>query len=336
MSISDVMQQGTGLRLTGNGLDNSITGRKGADTLAGGAGNDGLNGGEGADTMIGGTGDDRYYVDHAGDAVIEYADEGTADIVYSRIDYRLGDHLERLYLQGTDAITAEGNALDNWLYGHGNPAANLLMGGLGNDVYQLGAGDVILEAEGEGIDRACATVDHTLGEHVENLSAYADTGLRLTGNGLDNSIVGARGQDTLDGGAGNDKLNGGLGDDTYRFGRGHGFDIVYENDATAGNADVLQLLDGVSRDQLWFRRAVNSLEISIIGTDDAMSIANWYTGDQHKIEQFQLSDGQRMAYTQVELLVQAMAGIAPPPMGQTTLSPGQQTLLAPVIAQSWF
>ena len=43
-----------------------------------------LNGLQGTDTMIGGTGNDTYFVENAGDVVIEYANEGNADYVVSR------------------------------------------------------------------------------------------------------------------------------------------------------------------------------------------------------------------------------------------------------------
>lgn len=50
---------------------------------------------------------------------------------------------------------------------------------------------------------------------------------------------------------------------------------------------------------------------------------------------FQISDQQAMAWNQLDLLVQAMAAFAPPPMGQTTLSADRHAALMPVIASSW-
>ena len=60
----------------GNGLNNNLTGGRGADTLSGlagndaldgGAGNDSLDGGSGNDAMRGGAGNDTYVVDSTGD-----------------------------------------------------------------------------------------------------------------------------------------------------------------------------------------------------------------------------------------------------------------------------
>ncbi|MFD1986913.1 calcium-binding protein [Mesorhizobium newzealandense] len=56
---------------TGNSIANVITGNSGVNILIGLGGNDTLDGKEGADTMQGGIGNDTYYVDNAGDHVIE-------------------------------------------------------------------------------------------------------------------------------------------------------------------------------------------------------------------------------------------------------------------------
>jgi Ca2+-binding RTX toxin-like protein len=108
----------------------SLVGSSYADTLTGNAGYNGLTGGAGADTMAGGGSNDSYGVDNAGDVVVENAGEGT-DLVYSSIDYTLGDYVENLQLLGTVAINGTGNGLDNVVTGDSH--ANVLDGGLGND-----------------------------------------------------------------------------------------------------------------------------------------------------------------------------------------------------------
>src|SRR5262249_22744819 len=59
-----------------------------------------LDGGLGVDIMRGGLGIDAYYVDNAGDAVIEKPGEGI-DRVYARINFVLPDNVEDLHLLGT-------------------------------------------------------------------------------------------------------------------------------------------------------------------------------------------------------------------------------------------
>lgn len=133
---------------TGNDLANLLRGNGAANRLIGGAGDDTLNGAGGADTLIGGVGDDIYYVDNAGDVVVEEVGGGT-DTVLASIAFSLGANLENLTLTGAGAVNGTGNALANRIVG--NAAANLLRGGLGDDTLNGGAGDDTL-AGGTGAD----------------------------------------------------------------------------------------------------------------------------------------------------------------------------------------
>lgn len=88
-------------------------------------------------------------------------------------------------------------------------------------------------------------------------------------------------------------------------------------------------------DQIWLRRVSSDLEVSIIGTGDKATLTNWYSGGAYRVEQFRTADQQTLLSSQVDALVSAMAAFAPPPAGQITLTPAQQTALAPLIAASW-
>ena len=128
---ADVMRGGTG--------NDRFNGLGGNDTLNGGRGADTLNGGGGADVMRGGTGNDRYFVNVAGDRVIETSTLATEiDRVDSSISYRLPANVEQLVLTGTAAINGTGNTLANMLVG--NSGANILNGGDGNDTLTGGLG----------------------------------------------------------------------------------------------------------------------------------------------------------------------------------------------------
>lgn len=247
--------------------------------------------------QYGGSGDDTYVVDSA-DVVLNESVDGGTDLVRSSVNYTLGANLENLTLTGTDAITAIGNNLANTLTG--NSADNVLDGRAGADILMGGVG--------------------------------YDT---LMGGAGDDTLLGGEDGDVLDGGLGNDRLEGGLGDDTYLFGRGGGTDIVVEDDATEDNTDMVEFGADVSTSQLWFQRVGDSLEVSIIGGDDKMTIQDWYLGDQHHVEQFETSDGMVLLDSQVQNLVQAMAGFAPPAAGQTSLPADYQSSLNTVIAANW-
>ncbi len=117
--------------ITGNAANNLIDGRAGADSMSGGAGND------------------TYYVDSAGDRVVEGAGAGT-DFVYSSVSHTLSANVERLVLTGTAASIGTGNALANAVTGNG--AANRLFGLAGADTLVAGAGNDQLNG-GAGNDR---------------------------------------------------------------------------------------------------------------------------------------------------------------------------------------
>jgi Ca2+-binding RTX toxin-like protein len=154
---------------TGNSLNNTIKGNNGANTL---------NGGAGVDTMEGGIGNDTYIVDNTGDVVTETEKGGTVDTVLASVSYTLGNFIENLNLTGTDNINATGNSLRNFINGNsGNntidagAGADVMKGGAGNDTYIVdNIGDSVSEtAAGDGTDTVISSVNHTLGNFIENL-----------------------------------------------------------------------------------------------------------------------------------------------------------------------
>jgi len=226
-----VLLGATSTTANGNELDNQLTGNAGNNTLDGKAGKD---------QMVGGLGNDTYVVDDIGDVVTEFENEGT-DTVKSSVDYVLGDHVERLTLTGTEAISGTGNDLNNILIGNdainqlsgglgndnlnGGLGADILVGGLGNDIYVVDDEfDTVIEQVGEGTDTIQSSVTYTLSAEVENLTLTGTSVINgsgnelnntLTGNAADNQLIGYDGNDSLNGGLGADIMMGGLGNDTY-------------------------------------------------------------------------------------------------------------------------
>lgn len=116
-----VLTGGSAIDGTGNGLNNRLTGNAGNNVLAGGLG------------------DDTYYIQNAGDSVIEAAGEGQ-DLLYSSVSYDLrGRHIETVILTGSDDLSLAGNSLGNALTG--NDGANVLTGLAGRDLIDGGSGD---------------------------------------------------------------------------------------------------------------------------------------------------------------------------------------------------
>ncbi len=328
------------------------TGNALANTLTGNGGNNVLDGKEGADLMAGGLGYDTYYVDDAGDVIVEALSAGT-DTVRSTVSYTLSANVEHLILDSDEAADATGNDLKNRLTG--NAAANGLDGGAGNDTLTGGEGDdryyldsrydQVIELAGGGLDTVYSQVSlSALADQVENawlLGAAANvTGNALdnllVGNALGNQLTGGLGNDVLIGGLGADRLNGGEGDDEYRVGRGSAADVLTDADATAGNADVLLFDDAtVARDQLWFRQVNNDLEVRIMGTADRVTIKDWYVSADNRVEEIRTQGGDVLTAANVQALVSAMAVFSVPKLGRTEMTATHHAALDAVIAASW-
>lgn len=322
------------------------------DYLDGGNGDDILNGrGGSGDTLVGGSGNDTYYVGSS-ERLIEAANAGT-DTVIAHIDYSLSANFENLTLADYDtALRGTGNAVINKITGNsydnvldGGEGADSLIGGAGNDTLIGGIGidtlsgglgddtfvvdstsDVIQENVGEGNDSVQSSATYTLVANVDNLTLTGAGTINGTGNALANRLRGNSASNILTGLAGND---------TYLFGRGGGADTVVDNDSTAGNQDMLLLDAGIIYDQLWFKHIGSALEVSVIGTTDKLTISNWYGGATNHVERIQTADGHYLLDTQIEQLVQAMAGMTAPAAGETTLTSSQHQQLDTVFAASW-
>jgi Ca2+-binding RTX toxin-like protein len=259
--------------LTGNACANTLDGADADDVLIGNGGNDALIGGRGADELRGGTGDDSYYVDEAGDRIVESEGRaGGTDGVFVGAGvgrYTLAGGLENLALLGNADFIAAGNAAgnrlatgsgddtldgsdgadsldagggnDRLLGGEGNDTldggagGDILQGGEGNDTYVVTAGDLVTEAPGAGTDTVQSGATYALTANVEKLVLTGSSAINGAGNALANTLTGNYAANVLNGAAGSDTLIGGCGDDIYVVTAG---DVV--NEAPGAGTDTVR------------------------------------------------------------------------------------------------
>jgi Ca2+-binding RTX toxin-like protein len=247
--------EGAAFQIYGNDLNNLL--------VTDSSGNDTINGGKGADTMAGAGGSDTYYVDNAGDVVVEDAGQGN-DTVYSDVTYTLAANVESLHLNGTANLNGTGNALDNFLDGNeGNNVLTLLGGDDlaggegGNDTLLGGDGNDYLDG-GDGND----SLDGGAGN--DNLYGDAGNDVLLGGNG-DDYLEGDDGNDRLDGGAGNDFMRGYAGADSLAGGAGN--DTL---DGGEGDGSIDTLSGGAGDDLYFINGETDIIQEGLNGGDDTV------------------------------------------------------------------
>lgn len=218
-----------------------------------------IDGGLGADIMEGRNGSDIYYVDNAGDVVIEAAGGGTDEVrIRNLASYTLPGYVEKLTNFTDYLFTGTGNSLDNEINGgqtvdhlhgaaghdtlnggagddflhgdddhdilNGGSGSDTMYGGYGNDIFYVEfEGDVVVELTGEGTDHVFTLLaDYVLSDHVENLTFYGsdDPVLNFTGSNVGNILVGKANDDNFYGLGGADELSGNAGNDALDGGSG--------------------------------------------------------------------------------------------------------------------
>jgi len=173
--------------ITGNALNNRLSGDSTSNNILGGAGNDILDtGAGGTDVLDGGAGNDTYIIRADVSATVTDTGGGV-DNIKSFATVTAGAGIENVTLLGALVIDAIGNTSNNVLIGNSNN--NTLTGDDGNDTL-IGA----------------AGIDQLNGGNGNDSLDGGDGGDTLNGNA---------GNDTLIGGAGTNGLNGGTGNDTY-------------------------------------------------------------------------------------------------------------------------
>ncbi len=360
-------------QMWGGDGDDLLEGGNGDDRLYGGYGNDILDGGAGNDYLEGWAGDDTYVYGrgYGHDKIYAYDRNENKNDVIRFVGLTPDDFIISTVYRGTSSLpgypktfdviftikdTGETLTIDQGIhkgYGSFNPysiqhldfgdglviswqdfisgrefmvqgtsandnlvasnVSSVMFGGDGNDTMTGGSGhDQLFGGDGN---------DQMWGEDGDDL---------LEGGNGDDRLYGGYGNDILDGGAGNDYLEGGAGDDTYIFRAGDGQDTINNY---GGGDDLLKFVD-FNPAELWFGQTGNHLTIGLVGTQDQVTVNNWFYNDNYKIDTIE-ANGSVIAETQVAQMVQAMAVLGAPAGVDGGWTDEQRKALNPIVASYW-
>ncbi|MCZ4321521.1 calcium-binding protein [Pseudomonas anguilliseptica] len=336
-SGNDAALNGTAQRdlLQGFNGNDQLSGAAGNDRLEGGNGNDTLNGGAGNDTLVGGRGDDIYvFAAGGGQDVIDNISGGFDTLRFDGIAFnqvssglmKSGNDLVLKVSGGSDQVT-----LKNWFLGGDHVV----------DVISFASGDQLTAAQLFGAF-GLTNPDTAGSPNYQSVPDERSFGTILAGQAGDQNIIGSSDADLIDGGAGNDKLRGGKGNDyllggagsdTYYFAAGDGQDSINNLSNTPADNDILSI-EGITRDNLWLSRQGDSLVIDVRGSEDSVTVQDWYANSAQRLDAVQ-AGGSTLYANQVDNLVSAMAAFGAPAGGEINLSQVQRDQLNAVIAANW-
>ncbi|RED43085.1 calcium-binding protein, partial [Aestuariispira insulae] len=223
-----------------------------------------------------------------------------------------------------DVAYVDGQALDANAFGQSDGNGGWVAGGIGVENYGTNgfrfdfadSGNLGKDLSGNGNDY---TVNGTLsqGTDIPAVGQEAPDYTATDGNdvleagAMGATLSGGAGIDKLIGGTGNDTLVGGSGSDEYGLTRGGGQDRIID---VSGLADEMAFDADIAYDQVWLERIGSDLRLTIIGTNDTVTITNWYANSSYRLELFQAS-GLTMTSAGADLLVEAMADTDFSPVG---------------------
>ena len=280
----------------GNTGNDMLYGNYARDTLVGGNGNDSLDGWFSQDTYVmfaGEVGFDRIWdtgtqlwvigsftYDNTQSSHLDYklepqsiaqdTLEGVRDVRYEYEDLRF---VETLYTQ-----TMHPTLTLSWIDGGVEIALpnSTDLPGMGLERIQLGDGTVLKMAELMALAGTAPTLNP---QEQDNVMVGQDENDVMYGEGGNDTLNGGAGNDTLNGGVGEDTLYGENGDDIYFFATGSGQDTINSYDTTSGKIDTVVFHDSITPDQVRVSRSGNDLILTLMGTNDSLTIQNYLEND---------------------------------------------------------
>lgn len=238
------------------------------------------------------SGDDVYYLKKGNDRVMDYVGNDTY------LFYR-GDGQDNITdQQGSDRVIFAGGITKNDVMFQKDPnnSENLLIK-LNNSTDSININKWFRSANYQ-IEK----VMFSNGEYYTNIeindiiNPIIIKPVDIVGTDGNDNLVGNDFDNTFQAGLGNDTINDPFGNDTYIFNQGDGLDVI--NDASG--SDTIRFGTGITKDSLEFIKKENDMVIKAIGSNDQITIQNWYSSFQNKIDNFSFVDGSSLTSLDAE------------------------------------
>jgi Ca2+-binding RTX toxin-like protein len=191
-----------------------------------------------------------------------------------------------------------GSLLNGDIFIYGTEADDLLVGDARVEhIFGRGGNDTLRGNDGD---------DFLYGEQGNDILYGGNGNDVLSGGEGNDKLYGERGDDVLRGGQGNDTLYDVAGDETYYFALGDGADTLLDT-----QGDDTLVFEGIDYTDLVFAKSANgrSLEISVQGTGDRVTVTDWFLNESRQIEHIQAGEHE-LDGTDVAALVDALADYA--------------------------
>ncbi|ANY85726.1 Microbial serine proteinase precursor [Pseudomonas putida] len=225
----------------------------------------------------------------------------------------------------------------------GSGAKATLLGKEDQQVFATGSrAEVTL---GDGNNRVKGGVDKLVAGHGDNLVESSGSFAEITlGNGR-NTVTGQARKLVV--GDGDNRIESSSRFASITLGKGHNNLLVMgemskvevgegRTDVTfRGSKGTLTFGKPVLPEQLWFQHQGDDLLISHIGSEQQVTVHDWYASNPARMRDIVAGNGQHLSERNVEQLVQAMAAFAPPGVAASSFDAAQAQALQPVLAANW-
>ncbi len=329
---------GTPLEFLIAGIDATIYGATGNDSLFAIDGSTLIIGDGGADNLTGGTGDDVFFGGTGNDILLDDGDGGGGG--NDTYIFNLGDGQDTIddYLGADKLVFGTGITADSISGRQGDNGELILdIGSNGDQITIISWYNQYAEnRQIESVEFADGTVWTSTDLHNLTLAVNGTEGIddlyspdsgdyTLNGLGGDDYLYGNAGNDTLNGGAGDDTLedydggddtfiggagndmlsDGGGGNDTYIFNLGDGQDEIDDYLGT----DKLVFGSGITTDIVSGRQGdYGELILDIGSNGDRITITNWFNDTDAQIESAEFADGTVWTSTDLHNLTLVVEG----------------------------